>query len=46
MINFYNFVKYLMYADAFKKLPKLNEDKNLEKIFGNNISKNILKIRK
>tara|TARA_S200000501_G_C20733160_1_gene703763 strand:- start:789 stop:929 length:141 start_codon:yes stop_codon:yes gene_type:complete len=46
MINFYNFVKYLKYTDAFKKFPKLNEDKNLEKIFGNNISKNILEIKK
>ena len=33
MINFYNFVKYLKHADVFKKLPKLNEDKNLKKIF-------------
>tara|TARA_Y100001958_G_C20891306_1_gene317368 strand:- start:480 stop:593 length:114 start_codon:yes stop_codon:yes gene_type:complete len=37
MINFYNFEKYFKYADAFKKLPKLNGDKNLKKIFGNNI---------
>lgn len=35
MINFYNFVKNLKHADAFKKLPKLDGDKDLKKIFEN-----------